>query len=584
MERMCRCYVSWLFSVLYFLPTQISAASCPRIRFADIGWTDVAVTTALAEAVLSRHGYETASQQVSVPVAFRGMATGDLDVFLGLWLPSMAADSQKYFDQKSITPLGVVLEGAKYTLAVPDYVAQAGVKNFHDLAIHQNKFSAKIYGIEPGNDGNRLIQEIIKSRDFGLGDWNLVESSEQAMLAQVKQASLQQDWIVFLAWAPHPMNQAFKLHYLEGGDAYFGANLGAAVVKSVARTDWECSEAKRFLQNYHLSVDDVEAMMASVIDAKLSPALAAEKWLAEHPERAELWSKYFSVDISRDAPASPRDEAKAKLQLGRWILSLGAWVPDKVLVHLHQLSQDLNHSLDLILHFVLAQPPFLIIAALVVLVGAFLRRWQAMFLIAGGLSFVWALGFWRETCETLLLVFGASGMSLCLGIPLGIAASQSSGFYRCLRPLLDVMQTLPTFVYLIPALMLFGLGFTPGLFATVVFVLPLPIRMTYLGLSSLPQELRELGPAFGASYWQALWKIELPYAWPNIRAGISQSLMLALSMVVIAALVGADGLGKPVVQALNTVDIAKGIEAGLAIVVVALVLDRLLELPQAKRS
>jgi len=164
---------------------------------------------------------------------------------------------------------------------------------------------------------------------------------------------------------------------------------------------------------------------------------------------------------------------------------------------------------------------------------------------------------------------------MAIGVPLGIAAAHRPALYAAMRPVLDLMQTLPTFVYLIPAIVFFGIGMVPGLLATAIFVLPAPVRLTHLGISSTPSSLIEAGEAFGASRSQLLWKIELPYAMPQILAGLTQTIMLSLSMVVIAALVGADGLGVPVVRALNSVNTALGFEAGLVIVVVAIVLDRI---------
>lgn len=164
---------------------------------------------------------------------------------------------------------------------------------------------------------------------------------------------------------------------------------------------------------------------------------------------------------------------------------------------------------------------------------------------------------------------------MAIGVPLGIAAAHRPWLFTLLRPVLDLMQTIPTFVYLIPTLILFGLGVVPGLISTVIFAIPAPIRLTQLGISSVPKPLLEAGEAFGATRSQLLWKVELPHALPTIMAGLTQCIMLSLSMVVIAALVGADGLGKPVVRALNTVDIGRGFEAGLAIVVLAIILDRI---------
>ena len=162
-----------------------------------------------------------------------------------------------------------------------------------------------------------------------------------------------------------------------------------------------------------------------------------------------------------------------------------------------------------------------------------------------------------------------------VGVPIGIAAARRPWLFTAIRPILDLMQTIPTFVYLIPALVLFGLGMVPGLIATVIFAIPAPIRLTHLGISSTPTSLIEAGRAFGATKWQLLVKVELPYAMPQIMAGLTQTIMLSLSMVVIAALVGADGLGVPTLRALNQVNISRGFEVGVAIVLIAIILDRL---------
>lgn len=192
-----------------------------------------------------------------------------------------------------------------------------------------------------------------------------------------------------------------------------------------------------------------------------------------------------------------------------------------------------------------------------------------------GLLIIYNQGYWKETMETLALVLAATGVSMVVGVPIGIAAARRPWLYSFIRPILDLMQTIPTFVYLIPALILFGLGMVPGLIATVIFAIPAPIRLTRLGIISTPPSLVEAAESFGATPGQVLTKVELPFAQPQIMAGLTQTIMLSLSMVVIAALVGANGLGVPVVRALNTVNIAKGFESGLCIVILAIILDRI---------
>ena len=219
--------------------------------------------------------------------------------------------------------------------------------------------------------------------------------------------------------------------------------------------------------------------------------------------------------------------------------------------------------------------PLIMVALLTALAWALQRSVKLAVFVAAALLLIINMGYWTETMETLSLVLFATLSCVLIGVPIGIAAAHRPWLEAALRPLLDLMQTVPTFVYLIPTLILFGLGVVPGLISTVIFALPAPIRLTTLGIASVPRPLIEAGQAFGATRWQLLLKVEIPSALPNIMAGITQCIMLSLSMVVIAALVGADGLGKPVVRALNSVNIADGFEAGLAIVIVAIVLDRL---------
>jgi glycine betaine/proline transport system permease protein len=224
--------------------------------------------------------------------------------------------------------------------------------------------------------------------------------------------------------------------------------------------------------------------------------------------------------------------------------------------------------------------PFVISALIVALAWGLHRGWRVPGLMAVGLLFIINQGYWKETTESLTLVLSACVVCMGVGVPIGIAAAHRPRLYSAMRPVLDLMQTLPTFVYLIPAIVFFGIGMVPGLIATVIFVLPAPIRLTHLGVSSTPTALIEAADAFGATPRQKLWKVELPFAAPQIMAGLNQTIMLSLSMVVIAALVGASGLGVPVVRALNTVNTGLGFESGFIIVVVAILLDRMVRVPR----
>ena len=266
-----------------------------------------------------------------------------------------------------------------------------------------------------------------------------------------------------------------------------------------------------------------------------------------------------------DAKIPVGQTAKAAVD---WLIANGGWFFDG-------LSDALEVLIAAALWALQTPPPLAVIAAFVALSYWLRRSVATSALVALGLLFIVNQGYWRETTETLTLVLSAVVVCMGLGVPIGIAAAHRPRLYAALRPVLDLMQTLPTFVYLIPAIVFFGIGMVPGLLATAVFVLPAPIRLTHLGVSATPRELIEAGAAFGATRGQILRKIELPYAAPQIMAGLTQTIMLSLSMVVIAALVGADGLGVPVVRALNSVNTALGFEAGMVIVALAIVLDRM---------
>ncbi len=265
-----------------------------------------------------------------------------------------------------------------------------------------------------------------------------------------------------------------------------------------------------------------------------------------------------------------------KIPIGKWAKTFVDFLTEHGSWFFDGLAIALENFITIIL-FMLQWPPALLTVGLATALSFYLRRSIGFSVfVALGLLLIINQGYWEETTETLALVLASTFVCMVIGIPVGIFAARRPWFYSAIRPILDLMQTIPTFVYLIPALILFGLGMVPGLIATVIFALPAPIRLTQLGISSTPPELKEAGLAFGGGPWAILWKIEIPYALPQIRAGITQTIMLSLSMVVIAALVGADGLGVPTLRALNQVNIAKGFEVGVAIVLVAIILDRLI--------
>ncbi len=271
-----------------------------------------------------------------------------------------------------------------------------------------------------------------------------------------------------------------------------------------------------------------------------------------------------------------------KIPVGRTARTIFDWMRDNGEFIFDGISEVMEAMIDAMLWLMQTPHPLIVILVFTAITWVLQRSWKTCLFVFLGFLFILNQDYWEETTESLTLVLSACLVCMSIGVPIGIAAAHRPRLYTYLRPILDLMQTLPTFVYLIPAIVFFGIGMVPGLIATVIFVLPAPIRLTYLGVHSTPKPLLEAARAFGATPSQTLYKVELPYAFPQIMAGLNQTIMLSLSMVVVAALVGADGLGVPVVRALNSVNTALGFESGFVIVVVAIMLDRILNVGTRK--
>ncbi|WP_372614482.1 choline ABC transporter substrate-binding protein [Halomonas sp.] len=288
--------------------------SCEAVRFAEVGWTDITATTALTTEVLEAMGYETRIDTVSVPIAYSGLKNGDFDVFLGNWMPSMASISDPYVEDGTVDRLAANLEGAKYTLAVPQYVHEAGVTSVADLAENAEKFDSKIHGIEAGNDGNQLIQQMIDDDAFGLGDWQLVDSSEAGMLAELRARVPNERWMVFLGWEPHPMNTNFDMAYLSGVDDYFGPNLGGATVYTNTRGGYaeECANVGALLENLEFTLEMENQLMGEIMDQGEDPRDAARAYLQANPEVLDTWLD--SISTREGEPALPAVKASLAIE------------------------------------------------------------------------------------------------------------------------------------------------------------------------------------------------------------------------------------------------------------------------------
>lgn len=288
-----------------------ATAGGDKIRFASVGWTGVTVKTALTTDILESLGYSTTKKTLSVPIAYKALEMGDADVFLGNWMPSMANIAQKFFDNGSVKQYVANMPGAKYTLAAPKFVVEAGLDDFSDIAKYADKLEHKIYGIEPGNDGNKIILDMIEKDMFGLGDFELVETSESIMVAEVKTMAQRGEWVVFLGWAPHHMNTLIDMEYLHGStEETFGPNDGTATVYTNIRTgfDEEQPNVAKFLHNLVFPVEMMNEIMHMLnSDKSLDHVEAAMKWIKEHPEVYRSW--FEGITTATGEPALPAFEA-----------------------------------------------------------------------------------------------------------------------------------------------------------------------------------------------------------------------------------------------------------------------------------
>lgn len=283
-------------------------ADCTTVRLSDVGWTDITATTAATSLVLEGLGYQTEVKVLSVPVTYTALANGDLDVFLGNWMPTMEADIASYRDAGTVDTVRANLEGAKYTLVTRSVSAAKGLRDFADIAKFKDDLDGKIYGIEPGNDGNRLILDMIESNQFGLGEFELVESSEAGMLAQVERAVRRDRDIVFLGWEPHPMNANFELVYLNGGDDIFGPDFGGATVFTNTRAGFvdACPQVGQLLKNLVFTLTMENEIMGAILNDGEDPRDAAKDWLSKNPEVLDTWLAGVSAKDGSNGLAAVR--------------------------------------------------------------------------------------------------------------------------------------------------------------------------------------------------------------------------------------------------------------------------------------
>ena len=300
---------SLLLAAMLSLPVVAHAAEpeqCKTVNFSDVGWTDITVTTATTSEILKGLGYKPRTTMISVPVTYKSLADGkNMDIFLGNWMPTMENDIKQYRDAGTVETVRANLENAKYTLAVPEALYEKGLKDFADIAKFKDELGGKIYGIEPGSGANTQIKDMIARNRFGLGDFQLVESSEAGMLSAVTRAVKRNEAIVFFGWAPHPMNVNVAMTYLTGSDDALGPNEGMATVWSVTSPTYaeQCPNVHKLLTNLTFTAADESRMMQPLLDHK-DALESARQWLKEHPQDQARWLEGVTTFDGKPAAAN----------------------------------------------------------------------------------------------------------------------------------------------------------------------------------------------------------------------------------------------------------------------------------------
>ena len=308
MTRRTAATIAALVAAPSILAPALARADCETVTFSDVGWTDITATTAAATVLLDALGYANETRLLSVPVTYASLAEGDVDVFLGNWMPTMEADIAPYREAGTVDTVRANLEGAKYTLAANPAAAALGIESFDDIVSHREALGERIYGIEPGNDGNRLILEMIEADMFDLGGFELVESSEAGMLAEISRANRREEPAIFLGWAPHPMNAAMDITYLSGGDDVFGPDYGGATVYTNTTAGFveQCPEVGALLENLAFSLEMENEIMGAILDDGADPEAAARAWITAHPDVLGGWLEGVSALHGEDGETAVR--------------------------------------------------------------------------------------------------------------------------------------------------------------------------------------------------------------------------------------------------------------------------------------
>ncbi len=579
----------------------------PIIRFADIGWDSVRFHNAVAGLVAERFfNFRIRELSSTSVIAHEALARGEIDVVMEEWtanLPTYQEDVQA----GKLQELGVNFDDNRQGFYVPRYVIEGDekrglkplapeLKRVSDLAKYPQLFPDKeragrsvIYGGIPG----WAITEIMRSKVhyYGLDKWfNYVEPGTDAALSTVIASAVDRGVpVVAYYWTPTWLMGKYDLVLLE--DAPFDKNLWE-------RGGCECPPVRitvcvsnafaknhpdfcKFLARYHTSSALISEALAYMQNTGADSRATAEWFLTQHKELLQDWLADSGVTL--EGTAGKEENLFKRLAAFPQLFEFDLGKADKGLRNFADRYYDYFSVISRVLvssvrniEFVLNHTPWFLILAAIMWFGKLVHKsWRWGLPYCALLCCVGFLGLWSLMNITLAIVIVSVFWSLVLGLPLGICLANSAGMFKVVRPVLDGMQTMPVFVYLIPAMLFFGMGYAPAVIATVIYAIVPVIRMTALGIGQVDKEMVEASRAFGSTWWQTLCKVEIPQAAPTIMAGINQTIMMAMSMVVTCSMIGARGLGHEVLVAVQRMEIGRGMIAGLSVVILAVILDRM---------
>lgn len=585
------------------LGTAHAANTGKTINFADVGWDSVELNNAIAGLIAEKvFGYTWTETPGSTPIAHEALISGELDVNMEEWTNNIANYTTDLQAGK-FKELGVNFDDNHQGLYIPKYVADAhpDLKTVKDLAIYpelfpdpENPSKGVIYGGIPGWGATQVIENKIKA--YGLdAQYNCVLPGSQAALDSVITSAWdKKEPFVAYYWDPTWLMGKYDLVLLQD-DPYnaetYQEGVGAfpAVKVTVAASNHFASqnpEICTFLSKYHMSSALISEGLAYMQDTKADHNQAAIWLLQQHPELLSQWLTPQQAQVMTESLQKTSDNTAGT---GNWLTSFPLVLkPDTDAIDnavrsfaawaspvLDTIQGGLGGLVDAF-HWVLEHIPWFVLLALI-FVGGWLshKKIRTGILYAVLMGAVGVVGLWAEMLTTLSIVLASVVIALVIGLPIGVLISNSMRANRIVRPILDTMQTMPVFVYLIPALLLFGLGNASAVIATVIYAIVPVIRLTSLGIRQVDPEVVEAARSFGSTKAQALFKVQIPQAMPTIMTGVNQTLMMAMAMVVTCSMIGARGLGMEVLNAVNRIEIGRGLVAGACVVILAVVLDRL---------